>query len=64
MINLICDQLAGRIAIKQCTCNRRLLTSVKVQIQISINFLKVQTWTQLLIITLEFVQLNYNYMAF
>ena len=34
----LCDQLAGLKAIKQCTCNHRLLTSVKVQIGI---YLKV-----------------------
>ena len=28
------DQLAGKKAIKQCTCNHRLLTSMKVQIGI------------------------------
>ena len=28
----ICDQLAGMKAIKQCTCNHHLLTSMKVQI--------------------------------
>ena len=28
----LCDQLAGMKAIKQCTCNHRLLTSMKVQI--------------------------------
>ena len=30
----LCDQLAGMKAIKQCTCNHRLLTSMKVQIGI------------------------------
>ena len=31
----ICDQLAGMKAIKQCTCNHCLLTSLKVQIGIT-----------------------------
>ena len=31
-----CDQLAGMKAIKQCTCNQRLLTSMKVQIGINL----------------------------
>ena len=30
------DQLEGMKAIKQCTCNRRLLTSMKVQIGINL----------------------------
>ena len=30
----LCDQLAGMKAIKQCTYNHRLLTSMKVQIGI------------------------------
>ena len=30
------DQLAGTKAIKQCTCNRRLLTSMKVRIGINL----------------------------
>ena len=30
----LCDQLADMKAIKQCTCNHRLLTSMKVQIGI------------------------------
>ena len=34
----LCDQLAGMKAIEQCTCNHRLLTSMKVQIGI---YLKV-----------------------
>ena len=32
----ICDQLAGMKAILQCTCNHRLLTSMKVQIGINL----------------------------
>ena len=32
----ICDQLAGMKAIKQCTCNHSLLTSMKVQIGINL----------------------------
>ena len=32
----ICDHLAGMKAIKQCTCNHHLLTSMKVQIGINL----------------------------
>ena len=35
-IILVGDQLEGMKAIKQCTCNRRLLTSMEVQIGINL----------------------------